>query len=247
MQEAMQNPPMSVPSNSPKARLDAKKILIVVFVLIFVLFLWQWVSSPLIVAVSGVGEVSVPATSATVTATLSVNAGSVQDAVVSINAKAGDLKTILLSNGVSEEDISISQITTYPASLISTTGTGYQSSLQISAKTTDVPGISGLVADLYSMGATIVSQPVLNVENQKDLEAKATEEALNDAKSQIAVLAKRNAKLFRKMVVLNEQTTSTTSDSSSKADEKTIAESELAAENGVFKIGKVVTVQYKLW
>lgn len=246
MQQVYNENPVSMSSVfQPIVRV--KMVLGVFLLLILSLIFWQWISSPLVVAVSGVGQISVPATSATLTVTTAVNAASVQDVIVSINNKANNIKQTLMNNGIADSDISISQITTYPASLLSVSATGYQSSVQISAKTTNVPAVSGLVADLYSAGATVVSQPVLNVENQKDLEAQATAEALVDAKSQISDIAKRNMKFLKKMVVLDEQTTSSTSTTSSKADEKTLAQNELAAANGVFKIAKVVTVQYKLW
>lgn len=224
-----------------------KKVLAMLGFILVVLILWQFVSSPMVVTVTGVGKVSVPATSATVTTTVSVNSDTAQNAISGAKAKADAIKTILVGSGVAESDISVSQVTSYPAALVSAGATGYQAALQIVAKTSHVSTVGDLVASLYAAGASLVVQPVLSVNDQSVLEAKASDAAIKDAKSQIGKIALKNLKLIRKTVSLYEVTGSTTSTSTSKADTLTGAEDKLAAQNGVFEITKSVSVSYKLW
>lgn len=224
-----------------------KKMLMLLGFILVILVLWQWISSPMIVTVTGTGSVSVPATSATVTTTISVNSDTAQNAIAAANTKANTIKNLLTGNGIAESDISESQITSYPAALVTTGATGYQASLQIVAKTVHVSTVGDLVAGLYSVGASLVNQPVLNVDNQSALETKATDAAMTDAKSQIGKIALSNLKLIRKVVVLDEQTSSSTSTTSSKADTLTQAQNQLAATNGVFQLTKTVSISYKLW
>jgi len=224
-----------------------KKVLAMLGVALVILILWQWISSPMIVTVTGIGDVSVPATNATVTTTVSANSDSAQGAMTAVKARAEAVKSILVGSGVAESDISESQITSYPASLVAVGATGYQAALQIVAKTAHVSTVGDLVASLYAAGASLVTQPVLSVENQSDLEAKATDAAIKDAKSQISKIALKNLKFVRKTVLLTEQTSANTSTSTSKADILTESQNQLAAQNGVFQITKAVSISYKLW
>lgn len=224
-----------------------KKFLVLLGVVLAVLIIWQFVSSPMVVTVTGTGKVSVPATNATVTATISVNSDSAQNAITSAKSRAASIKSMLVSSGVAESDISESQITSYPAGLVTAGATGYQAALQIIAKTNHVSTIGDIVANIYAAGASLVAQPVLSVENQNALEAQASSAALKDAKSQVGKIALKNLKLIRKMVAYYEETGATTSTTTSKADISTQSNNQLAAQNGVFEITKSVSVSYKLW
>ncbi len=224
-----------------------KKVLAILGFVFVVLVLWQWISSPMVVTVTGTGEVSVPATSATVTTTISVNSDSAQNAINAIKDKSNSIKTVLMNNGVAESDISESQITSYPAGLVTTGATGYQAAIQVDAKTDHVSTIDGLIANLYSAGATLVSQPVLSVENQGELEQQASDAAIKDAKTQISKISWKNLRFIRRKVALYEDEGETTSTTTSKADVVTGSQNQLAVQNGVFKITKTVSVSYKLW
>lgn len=242
-------PPLQQSSNFSFKQMDFtwKKLLIGLGFILVVLIMWQWISSPMIVTVSGVGTVSVPASSATITASVSVDSDSAQNAFSQIKAKTEALKAILIRSGVSEEDISVSQITSVPLNLVNPGTYGFQAGLQIGVKTKNVSSIGDLVADLYAGGASLVTQPTLAVDDQGSLETKAINEAIKDAKSKINPIALKNLKLFRKIVLLDIQSTSTTSTSTSKADTITEAKDAVAAQNGVFKIAKVASISYKLW
>ena len=226
---------------------NPKKLLISLLFILATVFIWQWVSSPMIVTVQGLGEVSVPATSATITLTVTANAGTSSVSIDSVKAKAENIRTLLIATGISESDISESQVISYPAGLVTPGLEGFESVVQMTAKTDNVAGAAELVGNLYNAGATVVSQPVLNVENQEKLEDQATKEALKEAKSQIAKVGRRNLKFIRKMVALSEQTSNTTSTTSIRPDFFSQDFSEEAAAKGTFKIAKLVTVSYKLW
>jgi hypothetical protein len=228
-------------------KFSVKKVLALLGVVLVVLILWQFVSSPMVVTVSGTGSVSVPATNASITTTVSVNSDTAQNAIAGAKVKADSIKSILIGSGIAESDISESQITSYPAALASTGATGYQAAMQIVAKTTHVSTVGDLVASLYAAGASLVAQPVLSVENQSALEAKASDAAILDAKTQIGRIALKNLKPIRKTIALYETTGSTTSTTTSKADTVTGTQSQLAATNGVFEITKSVSISYKLW
>ena len=219
-------------------------LIIVMFAVIFVI--WQWLNSPMNVTVVGMGKVSVPATSATITTTVSINSDTAQNAITGVKTKSETIKSILMSTGVLESNISESQITSYPASMVVAGVEGYQASIQIVAKTEDVAKVGDLIGTLYTAGASLVAQPVLSVENQDDLEEKASSEAIKDAKSQVAKIALKNLKFIKKVVYLSEETSATTSTATSTASGTDDLTKEMAA-NGVFEIAKAVTLSYKLW
>jgi uncharacterized protein YggE len=208
---------------------------------------WTWISSPMIVTVTGSGEVSVPATNATVSYSLSSNDGSIQSAVTSVQAKADSMRDFLKSKGVADSDIAQSQITAVPAGMVTPGAGGFQATVTMAAKTVHVSSISSLVSDLYTNGAVVVSQPVLSIENQDSLEQQAFDSALKDAKSQASSIGNRNWKFIRKIVSVSQVSSPSTSTSTTKADTLTGANSQIAATNGVFKIVKAVSVSYKMW
>jgi uncharacterized protein YggE len=223
------------------------KLLLSLLVVIVIAFVWQWVSSPTIVTVQGLGQVSVPATSATISVTISANAGTSPASIDGVKSKVEGIRSLLIASGVAESDISESQVISYPAGLVTAGREGFESTIQITAKTSNVTGVTELVGSLYNAGATLVNQPVLNVEDQDKLEEQATKEALKDARDQINKVGLRNFKFIRKMVAFSEQSSGTTSTSSVRPELFTQELSEGAATKGTFKIAKLVTVSYKMW
>jgi uncharacterized protein YggE len=225
-----------------------KRLLLIVTSIIFIVLVWIYVSSPLIVTVTGVGEVSVPATNATLSFTLSANdQSSPQSAVSNVNAKALALRTFLQSKGIAEGDIAESQVTAVPSSLITEGTTGYQATISMAAKTTHVSDVSLLISDLYSQGALVVSQPILSIENQNTVDQQAFDQAMKDARQQAGSIGNKNWKFLRKIISISQVSSPTTSTATTKADTLTSANDAIAAENGVFKIVKAVSVTYKMW
>ncbi len=241
-QQINSRPPMT---NFKKPSL--KKIIIAALLLIVVIFIWQWIASPTIVTVQGLGEVSVPATSATISLVVRANSGTAPASIDAAKAKADGIRSLLIASGVLESDIAESQVVSYPAGLVTVGSEGFESTIQITAKTSNVSGVSDLVGSLYNAGAAMVNQPVLNVEDQDKLEEQATKEALKDAKEQINRISLKNFKFIKKMVALSEQSSGTTSTSSVRPELFSQELSEGAEAKGTFKIAKLVTVSYKLW
>lgn len=215
--------------------------------LVVLAIFWQWISSPMIVTVTGSGEVNVPATNATVTFSLTSNDSSPQAAISGVTAKANAIRRVLVSSGIAEEDIAESQIYAVPAALVAAGATGFQASIAMSAKTVHVSKITDLVASIYAGGASAVSQPVLSVENEQALDAQAYESAIKDAKAKASSIGNKNWKFIRKIIAVSSQSSGTTSTATSKADVVTGSKDTVAAQNGVFKIVEAVSVSYKMW
>jgi uncharacterized protein YggE len=220
-----------------------KGILLTLVSVVFLMLFWNCISSPMIITFTGTGEVNVPATNASVSFSLLSSDVSAQGAIASVKEKAKLIKQVIIASGVPEEDILESQVTSAPAQ----TGGGYQALISMGAKTIHVANISDLIGTLYANGAAVVSQPTLSVENKADLEAKAVDDAMKDAKSQASKFALKNWKFFRKIVSISQQTSASTSTSTSKADAVSEATSQEAAANGVFEIVKAVSVSYEMW
>ena len=222
-----------------------KRILLYVVLVVLALGVYVWISSPMIVTVTGSGEASVPATNATVSFTVSASDNSIAAAVASVSGKADSMRNYLKSKGIAEGDIAESQVTAVPAALVTTGAQGYQATISMAAKTIHVSEVDGLVADLYSNGALVVSQPVLSVENQDALSQQAFDAALKDAKNQAGAIGNKNWRFIRKIVSISQVSSPTTSTSTTKADiTNTNAQ---ATSNGVFKIVSAVSVSYKMW
>jgi len=216
-------------------------------VAIVLLVVWTYASSPLVVTVTGSGEVSVPATNATVSFTLSGADSSIGAAVASVQNKASLMREFLLKSGVGEGDIAESQVTAVPAALVTQDATGFQATISMAAKTTHVSNVGNLVSDLYTNGALVVAQPVLSVENQDKLDQQALDSAMKDAKSQAAKIGNSSWKFIRKIISITQASSSSTSTSTTRPDTLTSSADSVAATNGVFKIVKAVSVSYKMW
>ena len=214
-----------------------KKGLLVFLLVIFGAFIITWINSPMMVTVVGTGEVRVSATYATLSLTITGNGSNVTEAIKNVNTKAGNLKQLLISRGVGEVDLLESPLTIYPMAAVSAGATGFSASVSLSAKVYDESGVNELVADLYNNGAAIVAQPVLSADKQQELEAQAMNEAMADAKKQANELAKKNRKLIKKVINIQQASSASTATVTSKT----------GFLGNEFKIAKAVQVSYKMW
>jgi uncharacterized protein YggE len=224
-----------------------KKLLLGIVGLVLAVLIWFWLANPMVVTVTGTGQVSVPATNATLSFTLSASDASIQGAVTSAQSKADTLRNYLISKGISESDIAQTQVTAVPSGLVTAGAAGFQATISMAAKTVHVTDIGSLISDLYSNGALVVGQPVLSVEDQDSLDQEALSAAMKDAASQAAKIGTGNWRFIRKIVSVSQISSPSTSTSTTKADTLTGANSDIAAQNGVFKIVKAVSVSYKMW
>lgn len=224
-----------------------KKFFFMVVLIILGLAFYTWISSPMVVTVTGTGQVTAPAESATISFTVSSNDGSPAVAIAGAKNKADSIRTFMVSAGISEQDIAEAQVRVIPASTVSQGATGFSAIIGMGAKTVHVSETPNLIASLYANGASLVSQPVISVDNKDELEKKAFEEALNDAKRQASAIAWKNWKLVRKIVAVTQAATPTTTTVTSRADTLTENQDSTAAASGIFKIVKTVSVSYKMW
>lgn len=222
-----------------------KKLLWILGSTLLLIILWTYITSPMVVTVTGSGEVSVPATNATISFTLSANNNDSSGAVKDVRGKADTMENYLEAQGFAAGNIARSQVTVVPSSLVTAGGTGFQATISMAAKTTDISGITSLIPTLYSNGALVVAQPVLSVENQDALSQQSFNNAMKDANTQASRIASANFKLIRKIVSISQVSSPSTSTSTTKADVTNT--NATAISNGVFKIVTAVSVSYKMW
>lgn len=237
----------NVSSSEPDMRMGWRKALVVLVGAVFLMIFWTYINSPMLVTVTGSGEVSVPATNATISFSVSATDNSVSSAVSAVQGKADSMRNYLKSKGIAEGDIAQSQVTAVPAGLVTPGAGGFQATISMAAKTIHVSEVGGIVSDLYTNGALVVAQPILSVQSEDQLNQQAFNSAMKDADSQAAKIGYTKWKFIRKIVSVSQVTSPTTSTSTIRADVLTGANNQVAATNGVFKIVKAVSVSYKMW
>ncbi len=244
--------PIPTPSFTQKVQsmssgFDFKKYVLVAGVIVVLMVFWTWLDNPMSVTVTGKGEASVPATSATISLTLSATDGNPQSAINAVLSKAQATTEVLKTNGIAEGDIVQSQVNAVPAALVTQGASGYQAVISMSAKTIHISDLGNLVSILYGSGVLVVSQPILSVDNQEVVENRAFNDAMKEADKQAWSVGLSKWKFIKKVVSVSQITSPNTSTSTTKADALTQANNQLAATNGVFKIIKAVSVTYKIW
>ncbi|MFC1710389.1 SIMPL domain-containing protein [Patescibacteria group bacterium] len=223
-----------------------KSVFKMVLGVLVVVFLWFLITNPLVITVTGSGEISTMPDSAVISFVVSSRNSNPQAATSAVLGKVALMKTILERYGL-EEDLVQSQVTVLPPALTQIENT-YDASITVSAKVVDYGKAGELVALLYTNGADIVTQPILSVDDTDMLEKEALDKAMDDAGKQANMIAMRNWKLFKRKVAVTQVTTPTTSSVTSKT-----APQGLAPEEGIpdssetFKVAKVVSVVYKMW
>ena len=224
-----------------------KKYLGYTLATIALLFAYSWIMSPMIVSVTGVGEVSAKAETATLTFTVSSNGENPQTASNAVKSTVANIKATFASSGIPESDIFESQTTVLPASAVVAGATGFQATTSMGIKTSQLNSLDGITNNLYSLGAVVVTQPVLSVGNIEILEKQAYDLALKDANKKSWGIALSNWKLIKKVVLIEQSTTQPTSTVTTKADTASQIEKNLSPDDGLIKISKVVSVSYKMW
>ena len=211
------------------------------------IFAYSWITSPLVITVTGTGEASAPAENAVLTFTLLSSKGNPNDAVTEVKDRVLEVKESLKSFGVGDSDVYESQVTVVPAGALVAGASGFQATTSMGLKVNSVKSLDSLTASLYGMGAQVVSQPQLSVKDSKKLEDEAYQLALKDAKSKATVAALRNWKLIKKVVLIQESQTPATTTVTKQANDIDQAELNVDPNTGLIKFSKVVSVSYKLW
>ena len=215
-----------------------------IFLLIFV---YSWVNSPLVITVTGVGEVSAPAENAVLTFSLIASKDNPNDAVTEVKANVARVKESLKTFGVGDSDVYESQVTVVPAGAVVAGATGFQATVSMGLKVNSVTSLDSLTASLYGLGATVVSQPQLSVKDSQKLEDEAYQLALKVAKSKATTVAFKNWKLIKKIVLIQESQTPTTTTVTKQANDVDSAELNVDPNTGLIKFSKVLAVSYKMW
>lgn len=224
-----------------------KKIFSYGLVAVVLIFLYSWIMSPLVITVTGVGEVSAPAENAVLTFSLASNKDNPNDAVTLVKENVKKIKESLKNFGVGDSDVYESQATVVPAGAVVAGSTGFQASTSMGLKINSVSNLDSLTAALYGLGATVVSQPQLSVKDSKKVESEAYQLALKDAKSKANSVALKNWKLIKKIVLIQESQTPVTTTVTKQASDIDSAELDVDPNTGLIKFSKVLSVSYKLW
>jgi len=123
--------------------------------------------------------------------TLSVD-GSAQRAISRNKQQSQDIIAVLERNGILDEDISYS----YPAVSGLTTQGNYQASSAINISVNDLSILDNLIAELYSVGVSSISEIYFTVNSPEEVEKRATDQALKKAKKRAREIARSSGKLF---------------------------------------------------
>lgn len=208
-------------------------------------FLYTWVSQPLVVTVTGLGEVEAPASSVALSFALSAEDATPNGASTTAKTNAQGLRNLLEGKGVPQANIVESQVTITPLQALNPNLSGYQASLSMGAKLSNVSEVGGLISELYSNGASLVSQPIITADDQDALSQQAFDAALKDAKDQANKIGTKNWKFIRKIAAIGQAqdvssaATTKSSDSGSKFDTGVVSDK--------FKVSRIVSVTYRMW
>ncbi len=224
----------------------AKKYLGYVLIVVLASFFYVWLTSPLVVTITGVGEVSAPADNAILTFTLSSIKNGPQEAVSDVKSASVRVKESLKSFGVGDADVYESQVAVAPSALSLGTG-GFQATISMGLKINQISSLDALTSSLYGMGAQVVSQPQVSSKDSVKYEKEAYQLALKDAKSKASQVALSNLKLFKKIVLIQELQTPTATTVTKQANDVDSVELKVDPNTGLIKFSKVLSVSYKMW
>ena len=126
-------------------------------------------------------------------------------------------------------------MTITPAAAIAAGATGYQAMSTLTVKTANVPMVSEIVVNMYASGATVVSQPVVSVEDQDKLEAQALKGALKEAKKSLRSTV--GLAPIKKVVGIQQASSGNVATTTKIVEDN----------KGTFEVVKAVSVTYRVW
>lgn len=195
----------------------------------------MWVFSPTEVVVTGIGSVSVPATTATINVTVSVSNDSSGDALATLRTKTDTIKKKLTDMNIGPEYITETPVTLTPAAAIVPNAKGFQALTTLTVKTSNVSLAPDVVVNMYESGATVVSQPVVSIVDQDVLEKQALREALKKASASLSDTV--GFRPIRKIIGIQQASSGNTATTT-----KTTADN-----SGEFEVTRAVSVIYRVW
>ena len=208
--------------------------------IVILFFVWRYVTNPLAITVTGSGKVSVPANLARVSATV-VETGDTVDLVeANLRSKVGTVRLAIVNGGVNEKSLSQSQLQITPLAAVVSGAKGFSATVSISGQTSDVVNVNTLIVKIYQSGASIVSQPVVEVDNSQELENSALKLAIAEAEINAKHLAKLKWKMSKKVASIQQASSGNTSTTTKVSEKEGVAGSS-------FEVAKAVSVVYYLW
>ena len=178
------------------------KYILIAILAIAGIFIYKYYSSSLLITVSGIGEVTVPATSASLTISVSENGESRESALAGLKTKVAGVRNILERSGVNNEEIVETDNNIEPIALIGQPA-GFRAITTLGAKISKPGNMPSLSDSLYQNGALFVSQPILSSEDREVWEDKAIDVAKANADEKAAKLAKKYGKSIKKVVEIS--------------------------------------------
>jgi uncharacterized protein YggE len=218
---------------------DNKKYIYGFLGIIVLFFVWRYISNPLVITVTGTGKVTVPATIARISATV-VDTGDTVSAVdTSLKTKLATIRLAMVNGGIIDKSLTQTQVQITPLAAVVSGAKGYSATVTLSGQSADVTNLNSLIVKTYDAGASLVSQPILEVENQQTLENESLKLAMNEANVNAKYLAKLKWKMIKKVASVQQASSGNTS-TTTKVSENKI--------NGLtMEVAKAVSVVYYLW
>lgn len=221
------------------------KLFITIILFFLGIFIWQWLSSPLVVSFIGTAEITVPATSADFQVAVSSIDSDPGMATFKAKSQVDIIKDVLGKYDISSESISVSQTRLTPASAIVAGASGYQAVNTIDVETQNPSQLDDIIVSLYKNGATMVSQPTVKIEKPDEADSEALDLAIKNAKEKASYFSKKRFKLMKKVVSISQTTPQKASENTTQVD--IVSNGEVASVYNAFKINKFVNVTYKMW
>ena len=194
----------------------------------------MWVLSPTEVTATGVGKVRLPASEAILSVTLASSADDAKTVDSEIKKKVTAINSALTEVEM-VGDVSQSVVNIVPAATVVAGAKGYQGVKTMTLRIKDVNSVGEVIAKLYDNGASVVSQPIIGVENE-EVEAKA---ALEDALANARANLKRTVgplRIIRKVVDIQQASTGSSASLAVTTGDKTEVE-----------VSRAVSVVYRVW
>jgi len=217
------------------------------FLIVFGLIFYVWITNPMTVTVTGYGDADVPANSAIISLTVTDIDVSATQAQANLERKVQEIKKAMIEGGVDPAKLVQSQIQILPASTVSPGASGFAATATLGGPTGNIQNIGALTSTLYERGASLVAQPVLRNENMESLESDAMKMALKDAEEQASNIGTQNWRFFKRVgAVVQAETPTTGTFTTETQDDAEAGLGKIITPNS-FKISKAVQVTYLIW
>jgi uncharacterized protein YggE len=182
-----------------------RKVVLVLALVAVVVFGWLFkravIDRPGLVTVVGEGRVKIKPEMVKFTLIVQNISGSATVALSDNNRLVRDLIEVLKGAGVKEEDIELAYVRIIPPQAeLGQTSFQAVNSAQVTLR--QIAQFDNLVVQLYSRGATSLTNIIFTTQNSKELEKQAVELAIKDAKQRGKELAKVSGKWLGRMVSL---------------------------------------------